>query len=397
MLKSISSIDRKRKLFTLANAMNKQNERFLPVIPPLLDMLDLVITSEELDYLITMGPHLYTYEQAASLSQMRDVEFSPFFETLKRKGFINIKLNEKGEERYQLNPLATGWYELQFHNLIGKPEAMEFSKRANDFFSYPRKLNFFPFRNLQNAILQPVLKPYQSVGIMESQKGPSRGKKIEVNQSLSASGSKIYPTKTINDLIEEYGTKNAIALYPCMCRRGRSNLNDPCRFAIPDESCLGLGHYSARLGAKYGYGRLISKEEALDVIQEVRDNGAIHTVFHEKDDTTLPEAAICNCCWDCCGLFRSYNLGGTVLTFRCYYSALIVNGSDCTGCKNCESHCPTGAITSSDGRVNINSEICIGCGQCAHQCSGKNIIELIPNERNLFLPILKRAEARLTV
>ena len=144
MLKSISSIDRKKKLFALANTMNKQNERFLPVIPPLLDMLDLVITSEELEYLLKMEPNLYTYEQAASLSHMRDEEFSRLFESLQKKGFINIKFNEKGEERYILNSLAVGWYETQFHHLIGKPEEVEFSKRINEFFNYPRKFNFFP-------------------------------------------------------------------------------------------------------------------------------------------------------------------------------------------------------------------------------------------------------------
>jgi len=43
--------------------------------------------------------------------------------------------------------------------------------------------------------------------------------------------------------------------------------------------------------------------------------------------------------------------------------------------------------------IDINK--CIGCGQCAYQCKQNNI-EMYPNERVVYLPILKKSEARVT-
>lgn len=57
-------------------------------------------------------------------------------------------------------------------------------------------------------------------------------------------------------------------------------------------------------------------------------------------------------------------------------------------------NCPTAAMTLKDGKVNYNSEKCIGCGQCAYQCKQNNI-ELYPDERTVYLPILKKSEARI--
>jgi Fe-S-cluster-containing hydrogenase component 2 len=42
-----------------------------------------------------------------------------------------------------------------------------------------------------------------------------------------------------------------------------------------------------------------------------------------------------------------------------------------------------------------NPEKCIGCGQCELQCP-EDVITMIPNEREVMLPLQKRSEARIT-
>jgi heterodisulfide reductase subunit A-like polyferredoxin len=112
------------------------------------------------------------------------------------------------------------------------------------------------------------------------------------------------------------------------------------------------------------------------------------------DDADLPQIGICNCCWDCCGILRTYNAGAAPLRYKCFYIAKMADGAKCTGCKICEKYCPTAAIAVVDKKASIETRKCIGCGQCAHQCS-QSAVELVESIRTAFLPMLKKSEARL--
>jgi MinD superfamily P-loop ATPase len=83
------------------------------------------------------------------------------------------------------------------------------------------------------------------------------------------------------------------------------------------------------------------------------------------------------------------------LKYESSFIARIKEDADCKGCGNCEKYCPTTAIKMKDKKVSLNSDLCIGCGQCAFQCKQNNI-ELHPNERVVYLPVLKKSEARLS-
>jgi ferredoxin len=144
-----------------------------------------------------------------------------------------------------------------------------------------------------------------------------------------------------------------------------------------------------------GVGRLISKEDALKLVQELQKKGTVHQIFYPKDDIDKPEMAICNCCWDCCGIFGSYSRGLLPLRLKSYYKAEISDGTLCTGCGTCVKHCPTWAISLANEKSQINVDKCIGCGQCELQCP-EGIISLIPEERDVMLPMLKKSGARIS-
>lgn len=385
---------RKKKIKTLLSMMNKQNQRFIPVAPPLVEMMDMVITDDELNYLLNMGTGLYDYEDAAQASTMPDEKFQSFFETMKRKGLVHIEFDD-GKEEYRLNAIAVGWYEAMMHYMVGKPQEKEFSEKWNEFFKFFKKFNFPPIRNLQNVFLSSFLKPTQSVAIMDPEvKSKNKRKTIPINTSIPSQDSKVYPTFHVNSLIEEYGDQNSIYAFPCVCRRGNRLIESPCDFDYPEDSCIAFGK-GFGAWASWGYGRHVSKEEAIEILKEVRDKGAVHSVVHERDDHHLPVIAICNCCWDCCGILKPYNMGGVSLKYKSSYIAEIKDDADCKGCSNCEKYCPTTAMRLVDKKVTFNSDKCIGCGQCAFQCRQNNI-ELIPNERMVYLPLLKKTEIRIS-
>lgn len=133
---------RKRKIKTLISMMNKQNQRFIVSAPPLVEMMNLVTSDDELDYLLQMGTGLYNYEQAAKASNMSEEQFQLFFDTMKQKGLIHVEDFSGEKEEYRLNAIAVGWYESMMHYIVGKPHEKEFSEKFDEYFKLFRKFNF---------------------------------------------------------------------------------------------------------------------------------------------------------------------------------------------------------------------------------------------------------------
>jgi Pyruvate/2-oxoacid:ferredoxin oxidoreductase delta subunit len=391
----ISLRNKKSDLRKLVILMNRQNKRFMPPFEPILQTIDLVIEPEELHLLLKMGTASYSYEQAVALSGMSGEKFNPLFESLKQKAFLGIKLTETGEERYSLHPFIVGWFEGIVTYLIGKPQEKEFAKRYMRFFDTLRDRNIFPVRKVMDIMGRHAPLSNQSVGTVYESKNAKGKSTIVINEQVAVPDSRIYPASSVNDMIMEYGTKSVIGQFKaCMCRKVMANIDEPCRFKMPDDiSCMGFGD-NIKPYLKYGYMRQVSREEAYDIIQKARDCGAIHTVFHEKDDAKLPQVGLCNCCWDCCGIFRSYNMGAVPLRYSCFYEARIKDSAKCTGCGRCEKFCPTAAIKVVDKKMELDTKKCIGCGQCVHQCA-RFVVELVENKRTAFLPMLKKSEARI--
>ena len=232
--------------------MNKQNKRLIPVTPPLVRMMDMVVTDPELDYLLKMGTGSYDYSQASKVIEMAEEEFHDFFDNMQRKGFIHVQDDSSGKPTYRLNPVAVGWYEVTVHNLMGKPQEKEFSEKWNEFFKYFQKFNFFPLRNLQNLVFPSLLNPTQNTGIMDPEiQGKNKRKTIPIGTTVPVPNQTVYPTSFVNDLVEQYGDRNEIYAFPCVCRHGNTLIDSPCDFDIPRESCMGFGS-AARAWAAVG-------------------------------------------------------------------------------------------------------------------------------------------------
>ena len=152
---------------------------------------------------------------------------------------------------------------------------------------------------------------------------------------------------------------------------------------------------SSRHAVNYGVGRFISKTEALEIVSATQDAGAIHTLFHELDDIERPEMAICNCCWDCCGVLGNYHRGNLPFMLKSYYIAEVPDEDECTGCGICEQFCPVDAIAVGDsGVAAVDPAMCCGCGLCALHCP-ESAVRLKPYERNVFLPVLPPGKRRI--
>ncbi len=386
------SKEREKNLRSLACLMNKQNITSVPVTKELIACFDVVVTPDENEFLLRIGTEPLSYVQISQFSELPDESFRPFLEKVCRKGLIWTHYTEKGEERFVLSPILVGWFELFLSDGSEAPEKKEFARRVDDLFKSWRKFNVFPVRNLWNYKTHKS-RAHRRVVIPQELK---EKKKVilDVQQPVKTSEAKIYPAQSVFELIEKYGDANKIAVVHCFCRQWRKFLGGTCRFGHPPESCIVLGDLTEYV-VKYGIGRYISKEEALKIISEVQWKGAVHQVFHEKEDLRLPEIAICNCCWDCCGIIGSYSRGLLPIRVKSYYLAQIADGSSCTGCGTCVKYCPTRAVSVEDKKSRIDDEKCIGCSQCELRCP-ENVIELIYREREVTVPLLKKSGVRIS-
>jgi ferredoxin len=388
------SKERKRSLKELAKVMNKRHQTPLPINQPLLDCFDLFITPEEVNFLLRMGTNPYTHGELAGLSEMPAEPFESFLATLLEKGLIWTERANDGNRRYRLAGIMLGWFEVVLSDGQETPEKKEFARRIEELFNSWGRMNLFPLRNLLN-LKERRKEPRQGIINYAEAAGSTGRTTIPINETLKTSSAAVFQTTTVLELIEKHGDENKIALVHCFCRQQRKMMDDPCRLDFPAEACIVIGKY-AEYFVDYGVGRYVSKDEALEIVNTVRKKGAVHQTFHEEEDTGHPEIAICNCCWDCCGVLGSYNRGVMPLHFKSYYMANISDDSLCNGCGTCEGHCPVQAITLRGETADIAVERCIGCGQCEFQCP-EGAVAMIRQEREVMLPLKKRSQARIQI
>ena len=383
--------EREKKLAELAAMMNTRHRLPFPITKLLLGCFDVALSDDELDFCLKMGTEPFPCDEIPSRSGMRKEAAEALFKNLVRKGFFWPQSETGEREKYALSGIMLGWFEIFLSDGTDAPEKKEFARRFDEFMKSLKKLNHFPVRNIVNYKRKHV-QPMQAIVAIGK---PSSARTIAVHRAVEPAPMKIYPSRTVLELIEKLPDSNSIALVHCFCRHYHKLVGESCRFEMPPESCMAIGSLSKH-AVNNGQARFISKEEARALIRELEKRGAVHQVFHEGEDLDKPEIAICNCCWDCCGVFGSYNRGYMPLQLQSYFAARMTDPLLCTGCGICADHCPVQAILVEDAKAAIQEGKCIGCGQCELQCPA-GAIELASNERHVFLPLRKMSEARIAV
>ncbi len=208
--------------------------------------------------------------------------------------------------------------------------------------------------------------------VISSFSNQATGEEIEIiiDETIESPQEMILPTQTVEEIIEKY---DDIAVGSCYCRNHKRVLGDPCKQTNIKDTCFTFGK-SARHTAKHGFARLISKEEARDLLAKIRDDGLVHKAMHLRANPELREDAICNCCSDCCP-----QGGGFMVRPIANYTNFLsqINQELCIGCGTCVEKCHQLIIElNEDGIAERDEERCIGCGVCAYFCP-ENAISMV--------------------
>jgi NAD-dependent dihydropyrimidine dehydrogenase PreA subunit len=179
------------------------------------------------------------------------------------------------------------------------------------------------------------------------------------------------------NLVETYSNvreiiKNAdepIAVTNCVCRQKQDvrRERDPCKLTDRYETCLGFGH-SAQMYIDQGWARKISKKEALKILDKNEETGLIL----QPGNAIRPDF-ICSCCGCCCGLLRDLKkMNNPAKLLKTNY-VVEIDSELCIGCGICIDRCQMGALNLIDDVSTVNRKKCLGCGLCVVTCSAEAI------------------------
>jgi formate hydrogenlyase subunit 6/NADH:ubiquinone oxidoreductase subunit I len=169
----------------------------------------------------------------------------------------------------------------------------------------------------------------------------------------------IAPYEDVRELIK---SQDRIAVAKCFCAAQQAALETGCD--QPLEVCIVLGFY-ADYYTDLGFGRRITQEEALDILERSEEAGLVHQFADSLDP-----GAICNCCPDCCGGLRILKRLPNPAAFVISNHLSKIDPGLCDGCEICVDRCPMDAIsmTADGAAADIKLDRCIGCGLCVKSC-----------------------------
>jgi len=370
-IKEEEKIDLKYK--KVVSVLNKAGEFPIPFSDILLKILKITIKEKDLDFILAFRKNIsQTMEELKKNTKLSEVEILKNVTNLAKMGIIFDQPNRYGKMVYRLLPIIRQSEYIFMQKLELTEENKKLALLFNELHEEIKK-NFI--KNQDSFIeLMKTLPPIdRTIPTLKNEYGNSI--EISIDKELDIPLEEILPTQKIEDLIKKY---DEIAVGHCYCRQQRLFLGEPCQqIELDVENCFTLGK-SARHTSKHGFSRMVSQQEALELLKKSEKAGLVHKAYHLYSDTSKEEVAICNCCKCCCINSRS-NIFIPMNNSTNWLAQ--IDKQLCTGCGICIGKCHNNAIELNDENVAERNELyCIGCGVCAQFCP-EDAISLIQKNR----------------
>ncbi len=298
-----------------------------------LKILKKIFTPEDAEMALKLKPIPETAEVIAKRLEISVEKMRAILDNMAEKGQIGCR-KMVGEQVYMFAAFIPGIYEFQVYRLD-----KELTLLIEEYFPHVMKI----------------------AGGYE----PGLARTVPVNKHIEP-GIHLENYEDIRILIENARSFN---VKDCICQKERKILGHECKHSM--ECCLNISTEDNAFDYFSIGGRIITKEEALKVLDNSEKEGLIHNAFL---DTKEGHVAICNCCPCCCSAIRGIKEFGAALTVAKSNFVAFIDQETCNECNVClEERCPMEAIVKNENIFKVLPDVCIGCGVCTVTCPTESI------------------------
>jgi Pyruvate/2-oxoacid:ferredoxin oxidoreductase delta subunit len=178
---------------------------------------------------------------------------------------------------------------------------------------------------------------------------------LDPNPDVRPTEDEILPLNKVLEFIDSQ--ERPVYLNYCDCRSLRGECGKPTQTCITYRN--GINTFAHR-----GLSEEIDKERAKEVVKNADKKGLMHTVNPN---------GICNCCSDCCYLFRSQSKRTSRGFWPKTNQVIEFNQEKCIKCGACIKRCHFDVFTKVDGSIKADISKCVGCGICENTCPTKSL------------------------
>jgi Fe-S-cluster-containing hydrogenase component 2 len=315
-----------------------------PASPTLTKILEVLFTEKEARQVAMLPIRPFSLKKAASVWGISEAEAEKLLDRLCEKGLM-VDSYHKGVRQFVLPPPMIGFFEFALMRTRGDIDQKYLSELFYQYIDveedFIKSLFFDLDTKLARVFVQePVL--------------------------LTEKANHILDYERATHIIEE---AEYIGVGLCYCRHKNSHLGKKCELNAPMETCMTFDNIARSLSAHGGYARLISKEEAKDILETAYGYNLVQIGENVREHP----AFMCNCCGCCCEALQAARRFSPMQPIETTNFIPKIDLEDCISCGKCSRVCPVLAISMKDKKPVVDESICLGCGVCARNCPKKTI------------------------